>query len=113
MVVLPVWLEVVEHLETGVLSGLSGLGCKEVSGTMGEEKVKKDRYLYCRFCGAYCEGGEELVHRGRCKRSFIQEIDHIPVKRRWCMICDAEWVAVGGVTRCLVCGGDATGIRWI
>lgn len=55
---------------------------------MGDEKVDLKKLTYCRFCGGWAGPGEYVQHRGRCKRAFVAEIDHIPVERWWCPRCE-------------------------
>lgn len=58
---------------------------------MAEEKVEKLSLTFCRFCGAYAASGEYVEHRNRCRKPYVQGIDHIPVVSCWCPRCGRYW----------------------
>lgn len=113
MVVLSVRKAVVEHLETGFLSEVRGPMDRKVSETMAEEKVEKLSLFYCRFCGAYAGTALKLRHRGTCTKPLIQRIDHIPVLKRWCVVCDHTWEWKREGKKCPKCGSSITRRRYL
>jgi len=113
MVVLSVRQAVVVHLEAGVLSGVWRSVDREVSRHMANEEVKRSEYMYCRFCGAYNDLSGRLKHKGNCQRHLVAYIDHVPVKRGWCAMCEHDWEPTKYRRTCPECGSDCTVIRYL
>lgn len=106
VVVLFVRVQVVVLVGARILSEVWINSGRGVCGKMVDGKVKKDRYLYCRFCGAWCRSGEVLKHRESCVRSYVGEIDHKPEAMWWCCWCQGYFKEGKKPDICPKCGED-------